>query len=67
MKKITKILASGFIATSIISTAIITPIEVTRNNNSNLSTTITSDKRNILNKSNLTKNTSFNINEISTK
>ncbi|MBO6095434.1 hypothetical protein J6P11_05565 [bacterium] len=58
---------SGFIATSIISAAVITPIEITKNNNSNLSTIDGDNKTNIISKDNISRNNSFNINEISTK
>lgn len=66
MKKIYKIWMSGFIATSIISAAVITPIEITKNNNS-FSTIDSDNKTNIISKDNITRNNSFNINEISTK
>ena len=67
MKKIYKIWISGFIATSVISAAVITPIEITKNNNSNLSTIDSDNKTNIISKDNISRNNSFNINEISTK
>ena len=67
MKKIYKIWISGFIATSIISAAVITPIEVIKNNNSNLSTIDSDNKTNIISKDNISRHNSFNINEISTK
>ena len=66
MKKIYKIWISGFIATSIISTAVIIPIEITKNNNSNLSTIDSDDKTNIISNDNISRNNSFNINEIYT-
>ena len=66
MKKNYKIWISGFIATSIISAAVITPIEITKNNNS-FSTIDSDSKTNIISKDNISRNNSFNINEISTK